>query len=278
VGRITAQTAVGLRHGARVLSAIVVAALASTGVQAQWLNHRVPGTPRLPDGSPNLSAPVPRAADGKPDLSGVWEVVGDRVMPTDGRIRSKYVYDIAVDLPGGAPFQAWAKAVHEERQKAQGVGAPTERCLPHGIPDAMLTRTLPFKIVQTPVVTIILFEEFNNWRQVFTDGRGLPEDPQPAWLGYSVGSWDGDTFVIRSSGFNDKSWLDAGGTPHTEALRTTERLRRTDYGHMEIEFTFDDPKAFTKLWSATVRFNLLPDTDLLEFQCDNEQWTRKTRP
>jgi len=261
----------------RIACGFVALVVLTTTLHAQWINHRSPNTPRLPDGSVNLSAPVPRAPDGKPDLSGVWEVVGDRVMPTDGRVRSKYVYDIAADLPGGAPFLPWAKAVHEERQKSLGVGAPTERCLPHGIPDAMLTRTLPFKIIQTPGLTIILYEEFNNWRQVFTDGRALPVDPQPAWLGYSVGEWDGDTFVIHTAGFNDKSWLDAGGTPHTEALETTERLRRIDFGHMEIEFTFEDPKTFTKPWSASVRFNLLPDTDLLEFHCDNEKWTEKVR-
>jgi hypothetical protein len=140
----------------------------------------------------------------------------------------------------------------------------------------MLTATLPFKIIQTPGVTIVLYEEFNNWRQVFTDGRALPIEPQPAWLGYSIGSWDGDTFVIETAGFNDKSWLDAGGTPHTEALRTTERLRRIDYGHMEIEFSFDDPRTFTKPWSATVQFTLLPDTDLIEFHCDNEKWGAKS--
>jgi hypothetical protein len=257
------------------VSLIAAIALLSTATHGQWLNYPAPGTPRLPDGKPNLSAPAPRGPDGKPDLSGIWEVVGDRVMPTDGRVRSKYVYDIAVDVPGGAPFLPWAKAVHAQRQQALGVGAPTERCLPHGIPDAMLTRTLPFKIVQTPGVTIILYEEFNNWRQVFTDGRPLPKDPQPAWLGYSVGAWEGDTFVVRTAGFNDKSWLDAGGTPHTEALTTSERLRRIDFGHMEIEFTFDDPKTFTKPWSATVKFNLLPDTDLLEHHCDNEKWLSK---
>ena len=261
----------------RMASALAAVVVLSVTAHAQWLNYRLPGTPRLPDGSPNLSAPAPRTAEGKPDLSGVWEVVGDTVMPTDGRIRSKYVYNIASDLPDGAPFQPWAKALHEQRQGALGVGAPTERCLPHGIPDAMLTRTLPFKMIQAPGVTIILFEEFNNWRQVFTDGRPLPIDPQPAWVGYSVGSWDGDAFVIRTSGFNDRSWLDAGGTPHTEALTTTERLRRVDFGHMEIEFTFDDPKAFTRPWSARVKFNLLPDTDLLEFHCDNEKWTEKPR-
>jgi hypothetical protein len=255
-------------------SALATLAVTAT-IQAQWLDHKTPGTPRLPDGRPNLSAPTPRAANGKPDLSGIWEVIGDRVMETDGRVRSKYVYNIDADIPGGAPFQPWAKALHDERARALGVGAPTERCLPHGIPDAMLTRTLPFKIVQTPGVTIILYEEFNNWRQVFTDGRSLPVDPQPAWLGYSVGRWDGDTFVIETAGFNDKSWLDATGTPHTEALRTTERLRRTDFGHIEIQFLFDDPKAFTKPWSTTIRFNLLPDTDLLEHQCDNEKWANR---
>ena len=263
----------------RAASAVLVAAVvsASAGVHGQWLDHRTPGTPRLPDGKPNLSAPAPRTADGKPDLSGIWEVVGDKVMPTDGRVRSKFVYDIAADLPGGAPFQPWAKTLHDERARALGVGAPSERCLPHGIPDAMLTRTLPFKIVQTPGLTIILYEEFNNWRQVFTDGRALPADPQPAWLGYSIGRWEGEAFVVETAGFNDKSWLDATGTPHTEALRTTERFRRRDFGHMEIQFSFDDPKTFTRPWSAAVQFNLLPDTDLLEHHCDNEKWTEKRK-
>jgi hypothetical protein len=268
-------TVIAARRLAMVTAACV---MCSAAVRTQWLDYPTAGIPRLPDGKPNLMAAVPRAADGKPDLSGIWEVVGDRVMETDGRVRSKYVYDIAADLPGGAPFLPWAKTLHEQRQNALGVGAPTERCLPHGIPDAMLTRTLPFKILQMRGVTVILYEEFNNWRQIFTDGRPLPKDPQPAWLGYSVGSWDGDTLVVETAGFNDKSWLDAGGTPHTESLRTTERLRRTDLGHMEITFTFDDPKTFTKPWSATVRFNLLADTELLEHHCDNEKWVSKTRP
>ena len=264
---------------ARRLAIVAAACVAlSATARTQWLTYPSAGIPRLPDGRPNLTAPAPRTADGRIDLSGIWEVVGDRVMETDGRVRSKYVYDIAADVPGGAPFLPWAKAVHDQRQKALGVGAPSERCLPHGIPDAMLTRTLPFKIFQMPGVTLILYEEFNNWRQVFTDGRPLPKDPQPTWLGYSVGSWDGETFVVQTAGFNDKSWLDAGGTPHTDALRTTERLRRTDFGHMEIAFTFDDPKAFTRPWSATVRFNLLADTELLEHHCDNEKWIEKARP
>jgi hypothetical protein len=258
-----------LRTTAAALAALLVAASASS----QWLRYPTTGTPRLPDGKPNLSAPVPRGADGHPDLTGIWEVLGDLVMPTDGRVRSKYVYNIGIDLPGGhAPFQPWAQTLWDTRQKALGVGAPSEACLPHGIPDAMLTRTLPFKLIQTRGVTIILFEEFNNWRQVFTDGRPLPADPEPAWLGYSVGRWEKDDFVIETAGFNDKSWLDAGGTPHTDALRTTERFRRRDFGHMDAEFTFDDPKTFTRQWSAAVKFVLLPDTDLLESHCDNNKW------
>jgi hypothetical protein len=261
----------------RLATVVVMCVMWSVAARTQWLDYPTAGSPRLSNGKPNLAAPAPRTADGTPDLSGIWEVVGDRVMETDGRVRSKYVYDIAADLPGGAPFLPWAKTLHDERQKTLGVGAPSESCLPHGIPDAMLTRTLPFKVFQMRGVTLILYEEFNNWRQIFTDGRPLPRDPQPAWLGYSVGSWDGDTFVVHTAGFNDRSWLDAGGTPHTEALRTTERLRRTDFGHMEITFTFDDPKTFTKPWSANVRFNLLADTELLEHQCDNEKWVQKAR-
>ena len=255
-----------------------LALLIGGAADAQWLNYPATGTPRLSDGTPNLTAAAPRTADGKPDLSGIWEVVGDLVMPTDGRIRSKYVYNIASDLPEGAPFLPWAKQLHDERTRALGVGAPSESCLPHGIPDAMLTRQLPFKIIQNPGMTIVLFEEFNNWRQIFTDGRRLPVDPQPAWLGYSIGRWDGDTFVVESAGFNDRSWLDAGGTPHTDALRTTERFHRIDFGHMDAQFTFDDPKAFSRPWSASVKFNLLPDTELLEHFCDNNKWTPDARP
>jgi hypothetical protein len=260
----------------RLLALVCILTL-STVVSAQWIRYPDPRTPRTADGKPNLTAPAPHGADGKPDLSGIWEVEADTVMPTDGRIRSKYMYNIAADLPDGAPFQPWARALHADRQKALGVGGPSERCLPHGIPDAMVAYTLPFKIVQHPGLTIILYEEFNHWRQVFTDGRPLPDDPNPAWLGYSIGTWDGDDFVITTGGFNDLSWLDAGGTPHTEALRTTERLRRVDFGHMRAEFTFDDPKAYTRPWSATVRFHLLPDTDLLEHVCDNEKWSASGR-
>jgi hypothetical protein len=134
-----------------------------------------------------------------------------------------------------------------------------------------MLRRLPIKLVQTPAVTIVLLEEFNNWRQIHTDGRRLPEDPDPSRFGYSVGRWDGNVFVVTTTGFSDRTWLDGGGTPHSERLRLTERFRRRDFGHMEIEFTFDDPKAFTRPWSTVVTFQLLPDTELLEHHCENEK-------
>ena len=225
------------------------------------------------DGKPNLSAPAPRAADGHPDLTGVWEVLGDLVMPTDGRIRSKYVYNIGVDLPGGTRRSCRGRRRSgTTRQKALGVGAPSEKCLPHGIPDAMLTRTLPFKMVQTPGVTIILFEEFNNWRQVFTDGRPLPVDPEPAWLGYSIGRWETTT----SSSKPPDSTTSRGSTP--AARRTPRRCAPPSGSAATTSATWTSSSPSTTRrpsrgkWSTTVKFILLPDTDLLESHCDNNKW------
>jgi hypothetical protein len=129
-----------------------------------------------------------------------------------------------------------------------------------------------FKFVETPGLTVLLYEEFNHYRQIFTDGRSFPEkDLQPAWFGYSVGRWDGDTFVVESRGFNDQTWLDDSGHPHTEAMKTTERFHRTDFGHMDLKVTIDDPKAYTKPWSVSIPLQLVPDTELIEDVCDNER-------
>jgi hypothetical protein len=226
---------------------------------AQWVSLTLPNTPRLPDGKPNLSAPAPTASNGKPDLSGIWRVGTGR-----------YLQNIAADV-GEAPFQAWAAALYKERSDALGKGRPSEECIPHGIPDGMLVRNSPFKIVQTPSELIILYEEFNHFRQIFTDGRGLPPETSPSWFGYSTGRWEGDTFVAETAGFNDKSWFDDPGHPHSEELRVTERFQRRDFGHLTVQITFDDPKAYTKPWSATVPFDLLPDTELIESICENEK-------
>jgi len=229
---------------------------------AQWLNLPLAGTPRNADGQPNLTAPAPKTSDGKPDLSGIWRVA-------DGRLLG----NLAANEPGGAPFQPWAAALYKERQDNLAKDRPSGRCLPHGVPDAMMVRSGPFKIAQTPGVVFILYEEFNHYRQVFTDGRGLPKITNPAWFGYSVGKWEGDMFVADTIGFNDKSWLDDPGHPHTEALRVTEKFTRRDFGHLEIQITIDDQKAYTRPWTVNARFDLVPDSELIENICENERDT-----
>jgi hypothetical protein len=163
----------------------------------------------------------------------------------------------------------WAEAIFKERDRTFGAGRPSARCLPHSIPDAMLVGN--FKIVQHPSLTLILYEEFARFRQIFTDGRGFPKEMNPAWFGYSIGKWDRDTFVVESAGFNDRSWLDDAGHPHSEQLHTTERYHRRDFGHLDLDITIDDPKAYTEPWSFTLHFRLLPDTELIEDVCDNEK-------
>jgi len=226
---------------------------------AQWLDVRLPGTPRAADGRPDLSAPAPKTSDGKPDLSGIWRVADAR-----------FLMNLAADEPGGAPFQPWAATLYKEREDNLAKDRPSGHCLPHAVPDAMMVRSGPFKIAQTPGVVFILFEEMNHYRQIFTDGRGFPKSMNPTWYGYSIGKWDGDTFVVDTTGFNDRSWLDDPGHPHTEAMRVTEKLRRSDFGHLEIQITIDDLKAYTKPWTMTTRFDLMPDTELIENICEDK--------
>jgi hypothetical protein len=226
---------------------------------AQWVNVQLPNTPRTADGKPDLLAPAPKGANGKPDLTGVWRVA-------DGR----YLQNIATDI-GEAPFQPWAAALYKQRADALGKGRPSERCIPHGVPDGMLVRNSPFKLVQTSGVLVVLYEEFNHYRQIFSDGRGFPPETNSSWFGYSIGKWEGETFVAQTVGFNDQSWFDDPGHPHSEQLRVTERFHRLNFGRMEIQITFDDPKAYTKPWSATIPFTLLADTDLIESICENER-------
>ena len=241
--------------------ATVAILLAMAGpAPAQWLKLPLPGTPRMPDGKPNLTAPAPRTPDGKPDLSGIWHA-------DDGRYLSNLAGD-GVEVP----MHPWAAAVYKERLDSLGRDKPQVRCLPHGVPDAMLVAGIPFKIIQTPGVLVVLYEEFNQYRQIFTDGRVFPEDPNPAWFGYSIGKWEGGALVVDTIGFKDGTWLDNGGHPHTDALHVTERFGRRNFGTMEMEVTIDDPKAYMKPWkAATVRFKLLPDTELIEHLCENEK-------
>jgi len=237
-----------------------IALFLSAAVSAQWLSVPDPKTPRLPDGRANMTAPAPRLPDGRPDLGGLWNAVDGRFLTNIGRRAGIEV-----------PFTPWGAAVFKQRQDTEGRDRPAGRCLPHTIPDAMLVPNYPWKIVQTPGVTIVLFENFTQYRQIFTDGRGYPAQRSPTWFGYSLGRWIGDVFTVETVGFNDKSWLDDGGHPRSEEMRVTERFRRKDFGHLEIEFTFDDPKAYTRPWSVTVPFELLPDSEIIENICENEK-------
>lgn len=252
------------------LVAIAAAVLCTLSASAQWIDYPTKGIPRTPDGKPNLAAPVPKAADGKPDLSGLWQ----RMRSPNQRVTTLAMGPNLEDFmrPGEKipPMLPAAEALHKQRMANFMKDRPSSRCLPHGIPDQMLIR-VPLKIVQNPGLTLILYEEFARFRQVFTDGRKHPAVLNPAWLGYSIGYWEGDWFVVDTRGFNDKSWLDDSGRPHTEALHTLEKFRRTDFGHMDVEVTIDDPQAYTKPWSFPMQFEFLADTDFIEDVCDNER-------
>jgi hypothetical protein len=241
---------------------IVVGLLAAAQpLRAQWIHVPLPGTPRTSDGKPNLSAPAARTSDGKPDLSGVWRRVAQPDLLTN----------IAVELPDGAPLRPDAAALLKARLDNLRIDEPTAHCLPQGVLKGVSLAVLPFKIVQTPLQLVILYEQFTQFRQIFTDGRPLPAERTPTWWGYSIGRWEGDSLVVEAAGFNDRTWLDLNGTPHSDALHLTERYRRPDFGHLEIQFTFDDPKFYTRPWSVTMRFELIPDTELIEYVCENEK-------
>jgi len=242
----------------RSLSISLATALAAfmTPLLAQWIKYPTKGIPRLPDGKPNLSAPTPKTKDGKPDITGIW-------MPGPGT----YVGNIAKDLkPEDIPFRPWAEALYKHRQETQSKDDPTGWCVPGGVPRSNAV-PYPFKILNVGDEIVILYEAVHSYRQIFMDGREIPKDPNPNWLGYSVGRWDGDDLVVETAGFVENSWLDNGGHPGTSAMRVTERFHRRDFGHMDIRITIDDPKAYTKPWSLTLPLQFQPDTELLEYVC-----------
>jgi hypothetical protein len=240
----------------KVLLGLTLCLLAGQ-VSAQWLDYPTAGIPRLPDGKANLSAPAPKKANGQPDLSGMWMEPG-----------LKYLINIAADLkPGEVPFQPWAEAEYKQRMADRGKNDPNNLCLPSMIPEKIAV-TSPWKIVETPGLTMILYESRTIFRQIFTDGRPLPKDPNPDWQGYSIGKWEGDTFVVETNGTNGRGWLDTNGHPVTDKLHVTERYHRKDFGHLEIGITIDDPGAYTKPWTVNQVANYQPDTELLEYICE----------
>ncbi len=236
---------------------VVAAMMMGASLTAQWLSHPTAGIPRTPDGKPDLSAPTPRSADGKPVLAGLWR-------PAPG-----LVGDMTRGLKAGdvVPFQPWAETLFKERRANNSREDPTASCVVGGVPRSDFVG-YPFKILQVPAMVVILYEAVHSYRQIFTDGRELPKDPNPNWFGYSVARWDGDEFVVQTAGFNDNVWLDNAGRPATGQLRVTERFIRKDFGHMDIQITIDDPKTYTKPWSVTQSLAFQPDTELLEYICN----------
>ena len=270
------MTVNGMRAG---VAAAVAATLLVLPAPGQWQNFRTPGIPRLPDGKPNLSAPSPRATVGRPDLSGIWAAECS-IYVGGGCFTRSLFFDLAKDLkPGDVEMTPWASAIQAKRESRDHVDDPYGYCLPPGVPRIDFGGG-PFKVLQTPGVTAFLYETLVGmiFRQVFTDGRPLPQGGEPTWLGYSVGRWEGDTLVVDSSGFKDAGWLDTKkARPHSDALHVTERFRRTDFGHMDLTITIADPKAYLKPWTIRTVLQLQPDTELIEAFCDDHEKTMEHR-
>ena len=237
----------------RIISALLLPAICCS---AQWATFPTPGIPRTPSGKPNLSGPAPKSADGKPDLSGVWEHLNSRTIG--------YYLD-GIDIP----WTPWSKAIFDQNTADNQRENPEGHCLPRGLPKADAFDI--HKIVQTPGLIVVLYEYQTTFRQIFLDGRPLPKDPNPSWMGNSVGHWEGATLVVESNGFNGKAWLSGRGNPTSDAMHLTERIHRRDFGHMDIEITIDDPKAYTRPWTAELHPELVPDTDLIEFVCNENE-------
>ena len=275
----------GSNRNKAVAAAAILLAFAPAGLLAQWPAYPTAGVPKTADGKPNLTGPVPRIADGKPDLSGVWQYVRGPMPPAPAAtpvatapaasgppdliplaIRLSQFWNLGASFKDGLPFQPWAAELHSQRVAQNSQDNPDAHCLPLGLMQ-LHTHGQPRKMIQTPGVIVILYEANGGVRQIFTDGRPLPQDPQPWWFGYSTGKWEGDTLAVETSGFRDLGWLDVEGSPLTESGKIIERFRRLDYGHLEIEATIDDPKAYTKPWTVTVHQRIMLDTDLIEFIC-----------
>ena len=253
---------------------LIVAALVAfgTGAHAQWLNYPTPETPRKANGEPDLEAPIARSADGKPDLSGIWSLdpacppAGcDHAFATDYTVGPEF-RNFGASLPGGLPYQPWAAELVRKRMAEFAKDDPVAVCKPGGAL-RILTYPPPRKIIQLPRLVVILSERDVTFRQIHTDGRPLPENPEPTWNGYSVGRWEDDTLVVQTIGLRNDTWLDRNGSPSTDAARITERYRRSNYGRLDIEVTVDDPKAYTQPWTVTLQHLIQPDTELLDYHC-----------
>ena len=254
------------------VAALAVVAMAPRAVSAQWLDYPTAGVPRTPDGKPNLSAPTPRLASGRPDFSGMWgwetrANCGARC--NDFQISREFM-NIAATLRGGPPYRPGVADLVKTRTAAQDED-PNVHCMPRGAP-RIWTDDYYKRIFMTADRMIILTERNMQYRQIFTDGRPLPKDPNPTWNGYSTAAWDGDTLVVRTTGFKDELWLDAAGNPFGNTGTLTERIRRPNYGLLEVDVTIDDPTFYTAPWTVTIRQPLVLDSELLDYYClENER-------
>jgi hypothetical protein len=269
-----------------IVAVLVVTALGC--VEAQWLTYRDPKVPRSPDGRPNLSAPAPRL-NGKPDLSGLWEAARTPVsefvrvlgpglpeIQPDLNDTTRHVINVLWDVnPGEQLLRPEAVALTQQRQKS-GRDFQSASCLPSSLPAAMLI--LNFKMIHAAGEIVVLPGNGDPPRQIFIDGRGLPKNPEPSWMGTSAGRWQGDTLVVETTGFQERAWLDAFGHPRSETMRVTERYRRRDFGHMDVEMAFDDPIYYTRPFGFKTTLTLLPDSDVLEYVCTENQKFRDYVP
>jgi hypothetical protein len=267
------------------------AVLLPMGAHAQWLNYSPAGTP-MKDGKPDLSAPAPRDAAGKPDLTGVWahertsaaefkRILGpayekesqSALLGMELEVVHKYGLNILLDLkPGESILTPAGEAAMKRRTAQQRVDNVCHG--EYGWPVAGLLAE-PFKIVQAPKETMILYEVDGLHRQVFVDGRKFPDTFEfPAYLGYSVGRWEGDTFVVETRGFNDRTPIDGMGHPRSEAMHVTERYRRRDFGHLDTELTFDDPEMYTRKITVKIGYELIPNNDIFEMFCTQNEKDR----
>jgi hypothetical protein len=262
---------------AGIFAAAAMCAALSMTVFAQWPEFRVLPTPTLPDGKPDLNAPAPRTADGKPDLSGTWRgfnpAAGRRGAPPPpppppGTPPYTNFRDVQASFPGGLPLTPYAKDLLAKHVARNSKDNPEASCLPMGLMQ-FWSQGFPRKFVQTPKLLVVLYEASAGLRQIYIDGRPLPKpgDPQPYYYGYSTGRWDGDTLVVESNNFRDDGWLDIVGTPMTDQAKMTERFTRVSYGRMNVDITVDDPKAFTKPWTMRHVQEIMPDADIIEFIC-----------
>jgi len=250
----------------------LILALAPASLFAQWVDYPTPGVPRTADGKPDLAAPAPRGADGKPDFSGMWgweNRFNCGAKCNDTQISREFI-NIAASLKDPVPYQPWAAELVKKRSVEQGLD-PNVHCMPRGAP-RIWTDDYYKRIFHVPGRVLILTERNIQYRQIFTDGRPLPQDPNPTWNGYSIGHWEGDTLVVETTGFRDDLWLDASGKPLTEQAKTIERIRRPNYGNLEVEITIDDPKAYTAPWTVKLNQPLVLDSELMDYYClENER-------